>query len=170
MEIFFASRERLFSFIVFVVVLIINFRFRADSFLFYRFVYCYITTYRYFKLHQAVCPHWIDTPSVHVYRIRTCLIKVNQVETLQIVSLELYWAFSPSNVDAYFHCFHIPVRTKLETLRSNDATSTRTSFKKWICFLSVFIAIIPTHLLCQMQANPPGVEFLGATFKFRKRN
>ena len=33
----------------------------------------------------------------------------------------------------------------LGTLRSNDATVTRTSHKKWICVLSVFIAIIPTH-------------------------
>ena len=36
------------------------------------------------------------------------------------------------------------------TLRSNDATATRTSFKKSICVLSVFIAIITTSLLCQM--------------------
>ena len=36
------------------------------------------------------------------------------------------------------------------TLRSNDATAMRTSLKKWICVLSVFIEIIPTHLLCQM--------------------
>ena len=38
----------------------------------------------------------------------------------------------------------------LGTLRSNDATAMRTLLKKWICVLSVFIAIIPTHLLCQM--------------------
>ena len=48
----------------------------------------------------------------------------------------------------------------LGTLRSNDAMVTRMLLKKWICFLSVFIAIIPTHLLCQMKVNPPGVEFL----------
>ena len=36
------------------------------------------------------------------------------------------------------------------TLRSKDATATRTSLKKWICVLSVFITIISTHLLCQM--------------------
>ena len=36
------------------------------------------------------------------------------------------------------------------TLRSSDATATRTSLKKWIWVLSVFFAIIPTHLLCQM--------------------
>ena len=35
---------------------------------------------------------------------------------------------------------------------------------------SVFIAIIPTHLLCQMQANPPEAEFQGTKFKLRKRN
>ena len=33
------------------------------------------------------------------------------------------------------------------TLRSNDATATRTSRKKWICVLSVFIGIIPTHFV-----------------------
>ena len=36
------------------------------------------------------------------------------------------------------------------TLRSDDATAAKTSLQKWICVLSVFIAIIPTHLLCQM--------------------
>ena len=55
-------------------------------------------------------------------------------------------------------------------LRPNDATSTRTPLKKWICVLSVFIAIVPTHWLCQIQANPTGAEFLGTIFKFRKRN
>ena len=39
---------------------------------------------------------------------------------------------------------------QIGTLRSNDATATRTSLKKLICMLSVFIAIIPNHLLCQM--------------------
>ena len=39
--------------------------------------------------------------------------------------------------------------TIVETLRSNDATATRTSLKNWIWVLSVFIAIIPTHLLCK---------------------
>ena len=58
----------------------------------------------------------------------------------------------------------------LGTLRSNDATATRTSLKKWICVISVFIAIIPTHLLCQLWANPPKAEFQGAKFKLRKRN
>ena len=39
---------------------------------------------------------------------------------------------------------------KVQTLRSNDATVTRTSLKRWICVLSVFIVIIPIHLLCQL--------------------
>ena len=37
-------------------------------------------------------------------------------------------------------------------------------------FMFFFIAIIPTHFLCQMLANPPGVEFLGTISKLRKRN
>ena len=41
---------------------------------------------------------------------------------------------------------------------------------KWpVCVLSVLIAIIPTHLLCQMQANLPEVEFWTIS-KFRNRN
>ena len=48
-------------------------------------------------------------------------------------------------------CFSkVPVTFRSGTLRSNDATATRTSLKKWICVLSVFIAIIPTHLLGQL--------------------
>ena len=36
------------------------------------------------------------------------------------------------------------------TLRSNGATATRTSLEKWIWVFSVFIAIIPTNLLCHL--------------------
>ena len=32
------------------------------------------------------------------------------------------------------------------------------------------MVIIPTHLLCQMKANPPGDEFLGTIFKYSRRN
>ena len=42
------------------------------------------------------------------------------------------------------------VLEKVGTLRSNDMTAIRTSLKKWIYVLSVFIAIIPAHFLCQM--------------------
>ena len=55
------------------------------------------------------------------------------------------------------------------TLRSDDPTAAKTSLQKWICVLSVFIAIISTHWLCQMWANTPGIEFLRTIFKFRKR-
>ena len=58
----------------------------------------------------------------------------------------------------------------LGTLRSNDPTARRTSLKKWICVPSVFIVIIPTHLLCQMYANPPEAEFQVTISKLRKRN
>ena len=40
------------------------------------------------------------------------------------------------------------------------ATVVKTSLKRGICVLSIFIAIIPTRLLCQMWANCPEVEFV----------
>ena len=49
------------------------------------------------------------------------------------------------------------------------ATATKTSLKKWICVLSIFITITPTHLLCQMQANSFWAKFLRTIFKVRKR-
>ena len=36
--------------------------------------------------------------------------------------------------------------------------------------LLVLIAIFPTHLLFQIYANPPEVEFQGNIFKLRKRS
>ena len=39
-----------------------------------------------------------------------------------------------------------------------------------MCVPSVFIAIIPTHLLCQMQANPLEAEFRGTIAKLKQRN
>ena len=41
--------------------------------------------------------------------------------------------------------------------------------EKWIHIFSVSIAIIPTRLLCQMQANSSGAEFLSTISKFMKR-
>ena len=64
----------------------------------------------------------------------------------------------------------VPCNVTLRTLSSNDATASRTSLKKWICILSVFIAIFPTILLCQMWANTSGVEFLRNIAKFQERN
>ena len=39
----------------------------------------------------------------------------------------------------------------------------------WYHFLSIFIVIIPTHLLCQMLANSPGAELLRTISKFTER-
>ena len=39
----------------------------------------------------------------------------------------------------------------------------------WIRVLSIVIVVIPTGLLCQMQAKSLGVKFLWITSKFRKR-
>ena len=56
---------------------------------------------------------------------------------------------------------------KIGTLRSNDATAMRTSLKKWICVLSVYMAIIPTHLLsvkCRqtlLELNRPFYQYGG---------
>ena len=41
--------------------------------------------------------------------------------------------------------------------------------KSEFAFFSVFIPFMRTHLLCQMKANPPRVEFFGTKSKFRKR-
>ena len=46
---------------------------------------------------------------------------------------------------------------------------TATSHEKWIHIFSVSIMIIPTRLLCQMQANSSGAEFLSTISKFMKR-
>ena len=64
----------------------------------------------------------------------------------------------------------VPCNVTLRTLSSNDATASRTSLKKLICVLSVFIAIFPTILLCQMWANASGVEFFRNIAKFQERN
>ena len=41
--------------------------------------------------------------------------------------------------------------------------------EKWIHIFSVSILIIPTRLLCQMQANSSGAEFLSTISKYMKR-
>ena len=48
-------------------------------------------------------------------------------------------------------------------------TPMKTSHEKWIHIFSVSIVIIPTRLLCQMQANSSGAEFLSTISKFMKR-
>ena len=39
---------------------------------------------------------------------------------------------------------------KKGTLRSEDGNGGKMLLKKWIRFLSIFITIIPIHILCQM--------------------
>ena len=48
-------------------------------------------------------------------------------------------------------------------------TTTKTSYEEWTHIFSVSIVIIPTRLLCQMQANSFGAEFLSTISKFIKR-
>ena len=67
-------------------------------------------------------------------------------------------------------CIEAFGKLRIETLRSNDATATGTSVKKWICVLSVFIVIISTLLLCRMQASPPEAEYQGTISKLSERS
>ena len=48
-------------------------------------------------------------------------------------------------------------------------TATKTSHEKWSHIFSVSIMIIPTRLLCQMQANSSRAEFLSTISKLIKR-
>ena len=54
----------------------------------------------------------------------------------------------------------------IRSLRSNDATTTRTSLKKWICVLSVLIAIVPTHLLGHPSSSKGEITFRRCLFTF----
>ena len=60
------------------------------------------------------------------------------------------------------------VKTTLKdttTADSHENVALKSEFK----FFSVSIVIIPTRLLCQMQANSSGAEFLSTISKFMKR-
>ena len=54
-------------------------------------------------------------------------------------------------------------------MTTTKTTAVKTSFKKWICFLSNLIASIWSPSLCQIQASFPGVEFLRVLSRFKKR-
>ena len=43
---------------------------------------------------------------------------------------------------------------------SNDASAMRATLKKWICVLSVFIAIIPTHALTLSNVDEPSRSWI----------
>ena len=63
------------------------------------------------------------------------------------------------------------MRRRIGSLRYHvdDGHATKMSLKKWIRVLSISIAIIPTRLLCQMQANSSEAEFLRTVSRFTKR-
>ena len=62
------------------------------------------------------------------------------------------------------------LRIKLKVPIRDFKIQRRDSNENITCVLSVFIAIIPTYLLCQMYANLTEFEFQGTIFKFRKQN
>ena len=85
----------------------------------------------------------------------------NFFQRVKVTTLDDSFWMSPSICWTFFHtqfvwqnlCLEfsnsrlprLPSHQKVTgTLRSNDATAMTTSLKKWICFFSVFIAIIPT--------------------------
>ena len=61
-------------------------------------------------------------------------------------------------------CYFFSLRARDQAIRDlkierRDGNENVT--QKWILVLLVFITIIPTHLLCQMQANPPDLNSKG---------
>ena len=60
-------------------------------------------------------------------------------------------------------------RDFLKDTTTADSHDENVSWKSEFIFFSVSIVIIPTRLLCQMQANSSGAEFLSTISKFMKR-
>ena len=77
-----------------------------------------------------------------VMHVQTCCFAV-------LVAVAIVVAKTPSQVSNVCH----KTNRDSGTIRFNDATATKTFRKKYNCVISVFIAIIPTHLLSQMWAN-----------------
>ena len=74
------------------------------------------------------------------------------------------WAYN-----RYSRLHRSRLRKYREFNMARQLTTTKTSHEEWTHIFSVSIVIIPTHLLCQMQANSSGAEFLSTIFKFIKR-
>ena len=72
-----------------------------------------------------------------------------------ISSLSLQQVFTP----AVTSCINIREFLKDTTMTDNHEN---VEWKNEFTFFSVSIAVIPNHLLCQMQANSSGAEFLSA--------
>ena len=86
----------------------------------------------------------VCTPCCVLLRVVASVCALLQTRTQQI----------PTSLDQ--QCWKLHIAKDLRTA----AAAAKTSLKKRIHFLSIFIVISPSHLLCQMQANSPGVEFL----------
>ena len=66
----------------------------------------------------------------------------------------------PKTKDAFHSCIDHAFVNIREFEMPRQLTATKTSHEKWIRIFSVSIVIIQTCLLCQMQANSSGAEFL----------
>ena len=97
---------------------------------------------------------WVCTPCCVLLEVVASVYALLQTRTQQI----------PTSLDQQCWKLHIA-----KDLRTTAAAAAKTSLKKRIHFLSIFIVISPSHLLCQMQANSPGVEFLRTTTMFRRK-
>ena len=62
----------------------------------------------------------------------------------------------------------ITIREFLKDTTTADSHE-NVAWKSEFIFFSVSVVIIPTRLLCQMQANSSGAEFLSTISKFMKR-
>lgn len=65
----------------------------------------------------------------------------------------LYGLLGVFNVPEVLRLFRGPSYYSWRYINPSTAAAVKTSLKKLICVLSIFIAIITTHLLCQMKAN-----------------
>jgi len=63
----------------------------------------------------------------------------------------------------------VTIREFLKDTTTADVQPQKRRMEKWIHIFSLSIVIIPTCLLCQMQANSLWAEFLRTIFKFGKR-
>ena len=74
---------------------------------------------------------------------------------------------------AYNRYIHVCIDHAFVNIRefkiTRQLTATKTSHEKWIHIISVSIMIIPTRLLCQMQANSSGAEFLSTISSHKEK-
>ena len=90
------------------------------------------------------------------------ILSARKLKTLN-TSLSLQQVLTLASVTS---CINIREFLKDTTTTDNHENVART---REFTFFSVSIVIIPTRLLCQMQANSSGAEFLSTISKFMKR-